>query len=55
MQPQVGVVLERLEDRPLRLGERARAGAGCLGQRPREGGAAALDDPGAWRVERRQP
>ena len=31
------VVLERLEDRPLGLGERARAGGGGLGERAAEG------------------
>src|SRR3954468_8959626 len=37
-QPQVRVVLERLEDRPLRLGERARLGFGRLRERPAERG-----------------
>src|SRR3954462_8753688 len=37
-QPQVRVVLERLEDRPLRLGERARLGFGRLPERPGGGG-----------------
>ena len=37
-QAQVGVVLERLGDRPLGLRERARRGVGGLGQRAAEGG-----------------
>src|SRR5215208_4700923 len=35
-QPQVGVVLERLEDRSLRLRQRARRSLGGRGERPAE-------------------